>query len=419
MNFREQHASRNCFFGQWAVMIAALALLVMSAVSVAQAQTITVMHNFTGGADGAFPYAGLTMDAAGNYYGTASAGGGYGKQGVVFRLSPAGSGWIFTPLHAFAGEPNDGAVPYGGVTIGPDGSLYGATFEGGQNDAGTVYRLRPSPSACKSAVCPWEETVLYSFCPQRPNCSDGGGPDLGNLIFDQAGNIYGTTGSGGIDNYGVVFKLTPSGGAWTESVLYSFPSCDNGCYPDAGLIFDSAGNLYGTTGSGGAQNSGVVFELSPSGSGWTEQTLASIYLGPYDITAGGLAMDGQGNLFGTTGGGEQGGVFEVSPSNGGWTFSVLQNLPDNVGPYDTPTLDAAGNVYGTACGEGQGDGEVFKLTRSNGGWTYTSVQFDYTDGECPVGGVALDTAGNMYGTTDLGGPGDCGLGCGVVWEITP
>ena len=149
----------------------ALGLILLATINIAapaaQVQTISVLHNFTGGADGAFPYAGLTMDRAGNFYGTASAGGGYERKGVVFRLSASGSGWVLTPLHSFRGEPNDGAEPFGGVIIGPDGSLYGTTFEGGQYDAGTVYRLQPSPAACKSAICPWEETVLYQLLPTK------------------------------------------------------------------------------------------------------------------------------------------------------------------------------------------------------------------------------------------------------------
>ncbi len=387
-----------------------------SASPAAQAQTITALHSFTGGADGAFPYAGLTMDRAGNFYGTASGGGGYDREGVVFRLSRAGSGWIFTPLYSFRGEP-DGSTPYGGVIVGPDGSLYGMTYEGGQYDAGTVYRLRPSPAACRAAFCPWEETVLYSFCPQRPNCTDGASPGFGNLVFDQAGNLYGTTITGGAGGQGVVFRLTPSAGNWTENVIYSFPSsCDSGCVPFSSLIFDTAGNLYGTTGQGGTENTGVVFELSPSGSGWTEQTLASVYIAPYGITYGGLAMDGQGNLFGTNGGIIPGAAFELTPSNGGWTFNVLQTFSGNGGPYDSPTLDAAGNVYGTSLLTGLYEqGEVFKLAPSNGGWIYTSVSFDGSNGSEPIGSVVLDTAGNIYGTAGLGGSG----GDGTVWEITP
>lgn len=388
------------------------------AVPTVYAQTIAVLHNFTGGGDGAYPYAGLTMDRAGSFYGTASAGGGYLEHGTVFHLSRAGSGWIVTPLYSFQGEP-DGAEPFGGVIIGPDGSLYGMTSSGGQYDGGTVYRLRPKPTVCTAAICPWEETVLYSFCSQpQPHCADGAGPGFGNLVFDQAGNIYGTTGSGGDGGEGVVFKLTPSGGAWTKSVLYSFPSsCNSGCVPFSTLIFDSAGNLYGTTGQGGASNTGVVFELSPSGSGWTEQTLASVDIAPFDITYGGVAMDGQGNLFGTTGGAFPGGAFELTPSNGGWTLNVLHTFSGNGGgPFDAPTLDAAGNVYGTSNGTGLYSlGEVFKLTPSNGGWIYTSIPFTSTTGYSPVGSVALDAAGNLYGTAGLGGSGDYG----TIWEITP
>lgn len=415
-NQQQSTCKRNLSLARLAFLQIMFAIVLALAMPM-HAQTLTVLHNFTGGADGGYPYAGLTTDRSGNFYGTTSAGGGYFRNGVVFRLSASGSGWILTPLYSFRSGQHDGSTPYGGVIFGPDGNFYGLTYKGGQQGAGTVYRLQPPAAACKSASCPWVETILYSFCSQSPNCTDGGGPAYGNLVFDRVGNLYGTTTGGGSGGGGVVFKLAPSGGAWTESVLYSFSSAcgDEGCDPYGTLIFDAAGNLYGTTGQGGAQNSGVVFELSPSGSGWVEQTLASINVAPFDVTHGGLAMDSQGNLFGTTGGGEPGGVFELTPSNGGWTFSVLQNIPDNAGPYDTPTLDVSGNVYGTSCGEGSSQGEVFKLTHSNGGWIYTSVNFNGSNGECPVGSAILDAAGNLYGTTLLDGS----LGYGTVWKVTP
>jgi uncharacterized repeat protein (TIGR03803 family) len=336
---------------------------------------------------------------------------------VVFRLSVSGPGSVLTPLYSFQGGPNDGAYPQGGVIVGPDGSLYGTTSSGGQYGWGMIYRLRPSPTACTSAICPWGKTVLYSFCSQRPNCNDGATPGYGNLVFDQTGNLYGTTGNGGANDAGAVFELTPSNGVWTESVVYSFPgSCLSSCAPFSGLIFDSAHNLYGTTGIGGTADAGVVYELSPSGSGWTEQTLSSIYIEGGTITYGGLAMDGQGNLFGTSGGPFPGGVFELTPSNGSWTFNVLYAFSGNEGPFDTPTLDAAGNVYGTSSKTGlYDDGEVFKLTSSNGGWIYTSVSFDGSDGYSPLGSVVLDGDGNLYGTTSGGGT----YGYGVVFEIVP
>ena len=385
-----------------------LSLAVLS--NLAEAQTITVLHNFTGGNDGAFPDSGLTMDGAGNFYGTANRGGA-SDVGTVFRLSHAGSGWVLTTLYSFKNDRADGANPYGGVVFGPDGSLYGTTYFGGQYRSGTVYRLRPSPVACHSVICPWEETVLYAFTGNE----DGANPAYGNLLFDQAGNIYGTTKYGGFGDGGVVFELTPSNGGWTESVLWSFIQ-ETGFNPASGLIFDSSGNLYGTTGLGDGA-AGVVYQLSPSGSGWNYNVLASIQFTD-SITCGGVVMDGQGNLYGTSScGAGAGGIYELTPSNGGWTFNVLYAYSGDVsGPFDTPTLDAAGNVYGTSYGTGlREQGEVFELTPSNGGWTYTSVKFNGSNGQWPVGGVILDAAGNIYGTASGGGANDDG----VVWAITP
>jgi len=388
----------------------AFCLAVLSNVAQAQTHTITVLHNFTGGTDGAFPDSGLTVDRAGNFYGTANRGGA-SDLGVVFRLSHAGSGWVLTTLYSFKNDDLDGANPSSGVVFGPDGSLYGTTYFGGQYRQGTVYRLQPSPTACHSVICSWEETVIHSFGAG----DDGAYPGYGNLLFDQAGNLYGTTQEGGFGEGGVIFELTPSNGGWTESVLWSFLQ-ESGFDPVSGLIFDSSGNLYGTTelGDGGP---GVVYQLSPSGSGWNYNVLAPIRF-TEAITCGGVVMDGQGNFFGTSGcGAAAGGIFEVSPSGGGWTFNVLHSFSGDVtGPFDTPTLDAAGNVYGTSNGTGLFDiGEVFKLTPSNGGWTYTSVSFDGSNGQRPVGSVILDAAGNIYGTASSGGANDDG----VVWEITP
>ena len=386
--------------------ILALAIAIVPA---AHAQTLTVLHNFTGYADGGVPNAGLTMDRAGNFYGTTITGGP-GNLGVVFRLSRAGSGWVLTTLYSFFNAVN-GAGPLSGVVFGPEGSLYGTTSIGGEYGQGTVYRLRTSPTACHSVICPCEETVLYSFT----GGDDGGNPGYGNLVFDQAGNIYGTTGQGGFGRSGVVFELSPSNGGWTESVLWYFIQ-EEGFDPESGVIFDSSGNLYGTTSGGGTGTAGVVYELSPSGSGWNENILASI---PFSgaLTYGGVVMDGQGNLFGASGVTSPGGVFDLTPSNGGWTFNVLRTFSGNVaGPFDTPTLDAAGNVYGTSNGTGLYTlGEVFKLTPSNGGWIYTSVSFDGSNGERPVGSVILDAAGNIYGTASSGGTNEFG----TIWEITP
>jgi uncharacterized repeat protein (TIGR03803 family) len=405
----------------------------------AQAQKFTVLHNFTGGEDGAYPYAGLAVDRAGNFYGTTLFGGYTGGNcnglvkgcGTVFKLSYKGAGWIFTPLYSFQGY-SDGNNPQAGVTIGPNGNLYGTTFSGGNiNNFGTVYNLRPSAMACKSALCPWTETVLYRF-----TCgSDGANPDS-DVIFDQAGNMYGITANGGSANSGTVYELMPSNGGWRESVLYTFTGGNDGASPEAGLIFDGSGNLYGTTSAGGDYGSlcseyngcGVVFELTPSQGSWTETTLHLFDPNNgdgYDPTTS-LIFDQSGNIYGTTGLGgssDRGGtVFELMPnSKGSWTETLLHSftqIGDGGGPAGALTMDAAGNLYGTTNGNGAyGFGAVFKLTPSNGSWTYTSLH-DFTggsDGGLPVSNVIFDANGNLYGTAYGGG----GYGYGFVWEITP
>jgi len=384
-----------------------------------QAQTYTVIHTFMDGADGAFPDAGLTIDKAGNFYGTASIGGTKSGWGSIYKLTNKNGSWVLSPLYAFAGGA-DGGRPLARVVFGPDGSLYGTASKGGCGNAGTVFNLKPPASACKAALCPWTETALYCF-------QQGGlQPGYGDLIFDHAGNIYGTTMAGGDYNLGTVFMLIPANGAWTESVLHSFGGGTDGRVPYNGVIFDSAGNLYGTTSEGGQNSRGAVFQLMPSGGSWAENIL-------YDFQdkddggdpQGGLIFDQSGNLFGTTatGGQNDGGtVFELVPSGGTFTLNTIANLAAFGESYATLTMDAAGNLYGTTYAGGANDrGSVFKLTPSGGKWTLT-VLYSFTqkdDGGRPVGGVTLDANGNLYGTTYFGGTGPCDGGCGVIWEITP
>jgi len=378
-------------------------------VPAAQAQTFAVLHTFTGYGDGGEPIAGLTMDRAGNLYGTTSQGGAAGN-GTVFKLVHARSGWVLYTLHAFQGG-QDGATPQARVLFGPDGTLYGTTSYGGAG-SGTVFNLRPPATSCRSAQCPWTETVLYRFT----GGSDGGEPGFGELAFDPAGNIYGTTSYGGMGCHayggcGVVFELSPSGEGWTESVLYRFTGGSDGFSPFSGVTFDKAGNLYGTTVLGGGGEGGVLYQLIPSASGWTETTLHSFGTSgdgysPY----GGLIIDQQGNLYGTTFG--NGVVYELQSFGSNWTYNILYVLGGQ-GPYDAPTMDASGNLYGTTFGDGSsGLGNVFKLTPGAGGWTYTDLHgFRGSDGVEPVGGVVLDANGNIYGTTFYA--------AGEVWEITP
>ncbi len=430
--------------------LAALAVfltLVLTVVT-AQAQTLTVLHEFTGGADGGGPVAGLALDSGGNLYGTTVSGGTggaceFGQCGVAFRISHRGS--VETPIYTFKGEPNDGESPYARVIFGPDGALYGTTFAGGTGSCigggggcGTVFKLQPPPTFCASFNCPWQETILHSFT----SSADGVFP-LAEVVFDAAGNLYGTTRSGGTGpcNYGsysgcgTVFELTPnSNGTWTKSTLYSFQGgANDGIDPESALVFDQAGNLYGTTvfgaGTGCELNNGcgIVFKLTPSGSGWAE-TVLHIFTDGADggEPVGGVIFDGQGNLYGgaSAGPGEfgLGTIFELSPQQGGgWSFNVLYTLGDGEADYPNPlTIDAAGNLYWSGGNGGVGSGAVGTLAYSSGQWSYTtlySFAADGSQGDFPSGKVVLDAQGNIYGTNSAGpypSPD-----AGTVWELTP
>ena len=407
-------------------VVALVFLLAAIATPTAQAQTQTfrVILNFTAGLDGSTPYAGLTIDAAGNLYGTSYYGGtgpcndGYQIGcGTVFQLAHGRLGWQFNPLYEFKGN-NDGAYPAARVIFGPDSTLYGTTSGG--VGYGTIFNLRPSKAPCTSIRCPWTESVLYSFT----GSGVGEFPFLGDLVFDQAGNLYGTTIEGGSNGQGVVYELSPSAGGWTEVVIYNLMEQTSGYFPYSGVIFDSNGNLYGTASMGGAYNYGTVYQLTDSAVGWTENTVYSFQNnGDGSIPIGGLIVDQSGNLYGTTASVPGATVFELMPSNGTWTFSVLYSFSanPNPGPDDGPNdrlfMDAVGNLYGTAYGEGAyGRGTVFKLTPSGGHWAFTDLHdFSGSDGAYPIAGVVQDANGNIYGTTSGGGA----YGYGVVFQITP
>jgi uncharacterized repeat protein (TIGR03803 family) len=402
--------------------IRALTIVLMVAIGQAgQTQTLQVLHAFTGGQDGATPYAGVTMDGAGNLYGTASSGGS-GGDGTVYQLKHKGSGWVFSPLYSFTGG-SDGANPRARVIFGPDGTLYGTTFNGGSDGQGMVFRLRPFARACTAALCPWMETVLHQFAGSP---DDGANPGYGDLIFDDAANIFGTTYRGGAEGDGVIYVLMPAGSGWTESVLHNFGSGNGGTHPLSGLVLDNSGNVYGTTVQGGLSGHGTVFQLARSGSGWTESLLYSFDNGSDgSFPVAGLIFDQAGNLYGATsdgGTGGQGTVFELTPANGGWTFSVLYSLVAppggfQCGPWGTLVMDGEGNLYGTErCNGASNLGTVFKLTSSGGSWTYTSLH-DFTggnDGKYPYSNVVIDAKGNLYGTASAGGANNQG----VVWEIS-
>lgn len=404
-------------------MVLGLAIL---GAQTAHAQAFNVIHSFTGGGDGASPSAGLTMDQSGNFYGTTTHGGANGPSGygIVFKLTHRSGGWTLVPLYGFAGH-EDGASPEARVIIGPDGTLYGTTASGGGNGCGgngcgTVFNLRPPTNASANVLGGWTESVLYRF----RGGSDGALP-AGDLVFDSSGNIYGTTAAGGASQDGTVYELTPSDGSWTESVLRSFTGGSDGGNPTGGVLFDASGNVYGTTQLGGSHSYGSVFQLVRAGSGWSLSTLYS-FQGTSDGANpdGALIFDAAGNLYGTTisnGVSNGGTVFALTPQlNGTWVMTVLYALTGQSGggSQASLTLNASGDLYGTTYKDGAYRyGSVLTLTPSNGGWGYADLH-DFTfgdDGAQPVGNMILDANGNLYGTTLAAGE----YGYGVIFEITP
>jgi uncharacterized repeat protein (TIGR03803 family) len=397
--------------------------------------TETVIHDFTGGALGNRPQAGLVMDGAGNLYGTTFSGGyeqgscDQGGCGTVFELTPSGDDkWSYKVLHTF--QASDGSSPRAPLTLDAAGNLYGTTPYGGTYGStccGTVFKLSPAAGG------KWNGSVLYSF-----PCGSCGGPSSG-VTFDKAGNLYGTLNGEGIGN-GAVFELSPgAGGSWTEGVIYNFcaqPHCADGASPSGGVIFDAAGNLYGVTAGGGTKKSnGVVYELSPGASGtWTESVIYRFRIrqdGQYP--SGGLVLDSAGDLYGaTTFGGRLhlcagwgcGTVFELTPSSGGtWSESVVHAFSgghDGVVPSGSLLIDGNGNLYGTTEASGlpphfNGGGTAFKLAPSSGRWIETVHEFGSTDGANSAGSLILDSSGNFYGTTASGGAQDYG----TVFKLAP
>jgi uncharacterized repeat protein (TIGR03803 family) len=344
-------------------------------------------------------------------------------------MSLRNSAWIFTRLYPFT-NTGEGASPNSKVIFGSDGTLYGSTYIGNN-----VYNLKPSPTAPPAANASWKISQVHQF----GSVGDGNNPS-GTLVFGAGITIYGTTYSGGGNwnlcggtGCGRVYQLTRSNGSWMEVPLYDFTGQDDGAYPAGGVIFDHSGNLYGTTSQGGPSQFGVVFQLTNS-SGWQENTLYGFQGGSDGkFPVAGLIFDQSGNLYGATsmgGSGNGGTVFSLMLSNGNWTTNLLSSLDGNsgTGPLSSLLMDSAGKLYGTTYSDGAfGFGSVFELTPSGGSWIFTSL-YDFTggsDGAYPVGGVAMDANGNLFGTTYAGGSTgtDCdanfGNQCGVIFEITP
>jgi uncharacterized repeat protein (TIGR03803 family) len=355
----------------------------------AQAQTLTTIHSFTGAnGDGEYPYpyGHLPFNSNGALYGT-TAGGGASQSGIVYQLVPQGSNWTENVLYTFAGGA-DGRQPSVGVVFDANGNLFGTTSFGGNLQAcgggcGTVFEV--SPPAQPGGV--WTHTVLYTF----QGSFDGQSP--GEVVFGLDGSLYGTTASGGTPGVlchsnsrikygcGTVFRLTPpsgGSGAWTKTIIHTFPaSSADGTTPSSEITFDNSGNIYGVTGYGGASHFGTAWLLTPNGSTWSE------------------------TLLHTFSGGSDGGY-----------------------PGGTLVAGTNGVFYGTASysGVANASGVVFQLTQSGGVWSekvlHTFPAFN-GDGTTPASTMAIDASGNLYGTTDFGGSTACNLGCGTVFKLAP
>ncbi len=378
--------------------------------------TEKTLWNFMGGKDGSILKYGVIIGAAGKLYGTTQYNGGLTGNGTVFQLTPTASGpWKETTLSNLA-DGNGG--PTTGLTADGAGNFYGATNFGGANGFGMIYELSPKSGGG------WKITVIYNFTTGLTSDGQAFGASPSNLIFDAAGNLYGETGYGGAGANGSVYELSPgAGGTWVEKDLYDFTGGADGSLPIGGLIFDAVGNLYGNTRNGGSSTAcnelgcGTVFELSPSGAGWSKTILYNLQGGVTDgdHPEGGVIFDKAGNLYGTTffggptgqcGPAGCGSMFEISPSAGGWkeTFVYLfTGKPGNgSGPAAGLISDNAGNLYGTTTNGGNGgDGIAFEFSPvAGGGWKQTVIYLFNGSAFGPNSPLIFDPAGNLYGTTE-------------------
>jgi uncharacterized repeat protein (TIGR03803 family) len=381
----------------------ALTASVMLFAVLAQAQTFTVLHDFNGQSDGSYPNAAPIVDGAGNVYGTTEEGGASGW-GTVYEVDSSGTETI---VFSFNGQ--DGGVPLASFLRDANGNLYSTTSEGGpgtggnNRGSGVIFELSSSGNF----------SVLHDFNSDTDGCCS-----WSNLVKDKAGNFYGTALDGAYGD-GTVFKLSNNG---ILTVLHSFAGgTKDGDNPNAGVTLDDEGNLYGTASGGGASNYGIVFKISKAGkysilhnfSGWKTDGCDP---------EGGLVIDGDKNLYGTTNacgssgiGRGDGAVFKID-ARGNETLLHSFLGSDGSGPSGNLFRDQDGNLFGTTqYGGSPGGGTVYELSKE-GQLTVLHNFAGGDDGSTPWGGVTGDAAGNIYGTSTEGGIGN---GDGSVWEITP
>jgi uncharacterized repeat protein (TIGR03803 family) len=376
---------------------------------------LTTLVSFTG-ADGANPEGNLIPDASGDLFGTTTAGGLDGD-GTVFEITKTKHGYDSAPttLAGFTGA--DGAQPYGSLIADAAGNLFGTASAGGADNDGTVFEIAKTRRGYASAP-----TTLVSFT------GANAGDPFGSLIADAAGDLFGTTYSGGADNGGTVFEIakTKGGYASAPTTLVSFTGAD-GADPIGSLIADAAGDLFGTTSDLSANGYGTVFEIAKTKGGYASAptTLVSFTGDDGDQPYGSLIADAAGDLFGTTfeGGADGfGTVFEIKKTNSGYANApaILVSFTgaDGANPFGDLLADAAGNLFGTTeAGGADGQGTVIEIAKTKGGYAHAPtslVTFTGADGGNPSGSLIADAAGDLFGTTYANGPN----GDGTVFEIT-
>ena len=337
------------------------------------AEIVNVIYSFAGDEDGEYADTDLETDSAGNIYGTTVLGGDFGS-GTVFRLNPTTNGWVHTVLYSFT-SGNDGGEPYKGVTLDREGNLYGTAVTGGSGscEGGCGVVYKLTNSGGT-----WTQAVIHAFT----GGDDGAGPGS-RVTVDQSGNVYGMTPTGGTYGLGTVYKLQPNGGTWDFQVIHTFTGGADGSSGSAGRMLLNHGRLYGAATTGGLDGAGVIFELTPTPVGeWDVRTLYS-FRGQPDgsFPYGALLRAASGKFYGTTYYGGRtgiGAVYELAPrQTGEWRERVIysfQNGTDGNSPISNLVQDAAGNLYGTTSEGGSGSGTIFKLSPVGGGhWTESVV----------------------------------------------
>jgi uncharacterized repeat protein (TIGR03803 family) len=363
------------------VVLSATALLVSVQASQAQSWTLTTLHTFCSEdncADGSLPLASLVQDSDGNIYGTTETGGAH-NDGVVFALERRSRGWKYRVLHSFCFSCGGGVFPAAGLIVDVAGNLYGTTLGGGPHDCGIAFELvRPR----------WKLKTLDSFCHRH---KDGDSPVTAftyagrseGALYDGVSPLYGATGRGGANGRGTVYRLDPAGGEWRETVLYDFcaqSSCTDGADPSGDLLMDPAGNLFGNALLGGTGGAGLVYQITDTGK---SRASAETVL---------------------------------------YSFCSVANCDDGADPSGALAVDEQGNLYGTTQNTGNEGGALFRLANNGDSWeeevVHTFCTHKCHDGYLPASGVTIDSTGTLFGVDELGGTGENGVGGGVAFQVT-